>query len=172
MTRRSKFADPEELHDRDARLSKLRSETVKDITLRVRSATGNEWDERYKPATDDPEAWGRALIAWFNETRREGEGERAFVSVIVHGDVPPPEHNWRKVTAMTQQRGEGRPFDRMVCDRCGITAKRFGIGAPPTRDCKFRAKVYIRCDTTREHLHERQTSRKTKAAERLGRNQV
>lgn len=126
---------------------------AKDFTIHVRSKkTGMEWVERYQKETTDPEQWGRDLIEWFNSTRRENEGEREFLRVEVHGDVPPPEHNWSKTTLMTQSRGGMTSFDKMKCERCGITGKRFGLQAHVKRDSQYRAKVYARCDTTVEHL--------------------
>ena len=31
----------------------------------------------------DPTSYGKALVGWFNETRREGEKEREFVNAVI-----------------------------------------------------------------------------------------
>lgn len=156
--RPSSLATKRERRERDDKLGT--GGTVKDFTLIIRNKfNGREWTERYQRATNDPQEWGRVLITWFNSTLRPGEAEREFVKVIVHGDVPPPKHSWTKTALMTQQGVNGRMFDPMKCKRCGITAKRYGIGAPSTIDRKFRAKVYNRCDTTMMHLEKKKHER-------------
>lgn len=110
-----------------------------------------EQDETYEKITDNPEKWSRDIIDWYNSTRRPGERKREFVRCEVAGEVPPAEHKWMKATAMTQMdnriRG-GLAFDKMKCERCGITGKRYGLHSHVRIDSKFRLKVYQRCDTS------------------------
>jgi len=99
-----------------------------DFTIYVRPAGSDAepWPERYQKETDDPERWGREIVAFFNRTRRPGEREREFVRVEAHGEVPPSEHLWVKVTAMTQQRG-GRAFSAFRAryhQRCDLVLAR------------------------------------------------
>lgn len=151
MTHESSVADIGERAE-VAEMKHGANDTAKKFTIRVRSGSGNEWNEDYTARTDNPEQWGRDIVAFWNRTLRPHETPREFVSVTVHGEVPPPEHDWFKVTAMTQQRGDnGRPFDKMQCERCGVTGKRFGISATVNLDSVWRAKVYRQCDTTIAH---------------------
>lgn len=126
-------------------------ERCQDFTIYVRSLrSGKEWGERYQKETDNPEQWGRDLIAWFNSTTRTSESKRKFIRVEIHGEVPPPEHAWSKTSLVTQQHA-GRMFDKMKCERCGITGKRFRLNQNIKRDSEFRAKLYARCDLTIKH---------------------
>ncbi len=137
----------------------LESKTAKDFSIRVRNKrTGHEWVERYQKETDSPEQWGRDIIKFWNSTVRPGEDKREFLGVELHGEIPPPEHRWAKVTLMTQE-FRGSPVDKMQCERCQITGKRFGLLPNIKRDSQFRAKVYARCDTTMKHLAEKQQTR-------------
>lgn len=61
-----------------------------------------EWSETYEQITDDPEKWSRDIVAWFNSTLRPHERKREFIRCEVQGEVPPAEHKWFKVTAMTK----------------------------------------------------------------------
>lgn len=152
MSKQSSFVDAAERSE-VAQMKHGSAALEKKFTIRIRVVkTGNEWNEEYTAKTDNPEQWGRDIVAFFNRTLRPGESPREFVGLI--GDVvevPPPEHAWFKTTAMTQNHATKIPFDRMQCERCGITGKRFGIGRPVTRDSVWRAKVYAQCDTTIAH---------------------
>lgn len=103
--------------------------------------------ESYEKETDDPEQWSRDIIDWFNSTLRRGERKREFIRCEIEGEVPPAEHKWFKVTAMTKLSRYGTPYDAMHCERCGVTGKRFGIGSHVKLDSKFRRKAFKRCDT-------------------------
>lgn len=130
-------------------------EKAKTLTLRWSFASGQNlkiWEEPYTEVTDDPEQWGRNLIKRFNLTLKPGERRRRFVQVVVTGEIAPPDHKWVKLTAMTQQRTTGRPFDVMECGRCGITGKRFGLSQSVKIDSKYRLAVFRRCDTATEHI--------------------
>jgi hypothetical protein len=129
-----------------------------DVTMRFHlwwkhtgEADGTAIKETYDKITDDPTKWSRDIIDWFNSTRRPGERERVFMRCEVEGEVPTAEHKWVKATAMTQSdnriRG-GSPYDKMQCERCGITGKRYGLHSHVRIDAKFKLKVYQRCDTS------------------------
>lgn len=108
--------------------------------------------ETYEKPTRDPVQWSREIIDWFNTTLRPGERKREFVRCEVQGEVPTAEHKWAKATAMSQANRYGSPYDKMFCERCGITGKRFGIGGVVKIDSAFKLKVYQRCDTSAKKL--------------------
>lgn len=43
-------------------------------------------------------------------------------------------------------------YDTVICDICGITGRRYGIGEEVERDRKYKAKCYETCTSTLEHL--------------------
>lgn len=126
---------------------------AKKLTITVSESRG-AFQETYKEGErgsfsehdTDLEAWARALIQRYNDTLRPGEYERHFDSCTVEEIAAVDtvqEHDWHKTNAVTRE-FRGRYFDLMVCDRCGVTGKRYGLG-PVTRDTKFKAKKYIGC---------------------------
>lgn len=147
--RRSRFVDDEDV-EKPAHNA--------DITMRFKlywkhpgEADDKAFCESYDELTTNPEKWSRDIIDWFNKGLRPGERKRIFVRCEVEGEVPPAEHKWAKATAMTQSdnriRG-GSPYDRMECERCGVTGKRYGLHSHVRIDSKFKLKVYQRCDTS------------------------
>lgn len=104
--------------------------------------------ESYDKITADPAQWCRDIIKWYNDGLRPGEQAREFIRCEVEGVVPTAEHKWVKKTAMTQDNNRGRVYDGMICDRCGITGKRFNLNSHVKIDSKFKLKVYQRCDTS------------------------
>lgn len=104
--------------------------------------------ESYKENTNDPEKWCRDILKFFNGGLRPGERPREFVRCDVDGEVPHEKHKWVKRTAMTQSNQYGTAYDAMICERCNVTGKRFGLGAHVKIDSKFKLKVYQRCDTS------------------------
>lgn len=111
-----------------------------------------EVGETYEKETDDPEQWSRDIITWFNATLRPHEKKREFVRCEVEGEIPPKNHKWFKVSAMTKSMiggaRHGSPYDAMQCERCGVTGKRFGLAPHVRIDSKFKNKVFKRCDET------------------------
>lgn len=113
--------------------------------------------ETQEQITEDPEKWSRDILKWFNRTLRPHETKREFVRCEVIGEVPPAEHRWVKVTAMTKtmvgSARHGQMYDSMECERCGVTGKRYGIGSAVTLDSKWKKKLaFKRCDTAMKEL--------------------
>lgn len=108
--------------------------------------------ERHERETNDPEKWSREIIDWFNSRLRPHERKRIFVRCEIEGEVPPAEHKWFKITAMTKSmvgsQRHGQMYDAMQCERCGVTGKRYGLGPYVKLDSKYRKKHFKRCDTT------------------------
>lgn len=87
------------------------------------------------------------MIDNFNKTLRQGERTRELVGVEVL-DEPTGlgKHEWSKTNLVTVVRGS-QMYDKMRCDNCGITGKRFGLGGV-TRDSKYKAKKYEKCNVS------------------------
>ncbi len=114
------------------------------IEIEVKDAiAGGSWKELYDCHATDPQTWAKKLIGRFNATLRSGENPREVVNVKVLGDSITKDHVWRKVNAVTIIRGS-RNYDKVRCECCGITGKRFGVGGI-TRDSMYKAKKYIKC---------------------------
>jgi len=108
--------------------------------------------ETHEQVTEDPVQWSKDILAWFNRTLRPHERKRLFVRCDIVGEVPPAEHKWVKVTAMTKTMSggprHGQMYDSMECERCGVTGKRYGLGPYVKLDHKFKATAFKRCDTS------------------------
>lgn len=133
------------------------------FTITVRNIgeerTWTEPEERDGVTTlAEAEKWSRDTIDRFNDTLRPGESPRELISVTVDesssGNIK--KHDWEKSNLVTiSPQGGGAFYDTYKCNRCGITAKRYGIGGDLFRDRKFKAKVYWRCDTSLAHREKR-----------------
>ncbi len=108
------------------------------------------WAEEYEKDTADPKKWARDTVDWFNSTRRHGERARILVSVQKLSGWE-REHDWQKINLVTISDRRGI-YDVVACRRCGVMGKRYGLSGSVTRDPKFKAKVYQRCDMARKHL--------------------
>ncbi|MNO23003.1 hypothetical protein D3C76_127940 [compost metagenome] len=115
------------------------------IEIEVRNVgTNKSWKEPYDCSHNDPKAWAQDLIDRFNATLHPGEKARELVSVeIIDTKEAFKNHVWRKVNAVTIVRG-GQSYDKVRCELCGITGKRFGL-SDITRDSEYKAKKYIKC---------------------------
>lgn len=115
-----------------------------------------ERGETHDQITADPEKWSRDILDWFNLTLRPHEITREFVRCEVIGEVPPAEHRWFKVTAMTRTMvggpRHGSNYDGMKCERCGVTGKRYGISGFVKIDSKWGKATFKRCDTAMKEL--------------------
>ena len=112
-----------------------------------------DWEE-YTKNIDDPQAWAEEIVNDFNRTLRPGERPRTLLKVEILEEEP-IEHSWVKRTDGQSKRVRGRIADLMYCRNCGITGKRYGLSETITIDSKYRAKVYQRCDTAKEHLRKK-----------------
>lgn len=86
--------------------------------------------------------WAKETLRRFNATLRPGEKERELLDVVII-DAQEQEHNWHKTNLVTIMDRNGS-YDAYRCQRCGITAKRFGLGEI-IRDQKYKAEKYRRC---------------------------
>lgn len=99
--------------------------------------------------TGDPEQWCRDIVAWFNRTLRPGELPRrlAYCEVVSEDGEVLHGHKWVKVSLATQSSTGGRSWDNMRCSICGVTGKRFSLGASGVKiDSKYRLKKYRTCN--------------------------
>ncbi len=98
---------------------------------------------------------GRETIDWFNRTLRPHESKRELVRCEIEGEVPPAEHKWAKSSVMTQvmtgTARHGANYDKMECERCHVTGKRYGLHSHVNLDSKFTLKAFRRCDTSMIH---------------------
>lgn len=116
------------------------------IEIEVKNVGGSStWREEYN-CEGDPQKYADNLIAGFNATLREYDSPREVVGVkVIDASNTENTHNWRKVNLVTISHA-GRQYDKYECETCGITSKRYGIGAI-VRDSKYKAKKYDKCRT-------------------------
>lgn len=116
------------------------------------------WEDYDKPEAVDQvsaEREAQKIIDFFNSTLRPYESPRTLLAVVLietNGAASKSfkAHEWEKTNLVTVHE-RGRYFDRLVCPKCGVTAKRFGVTSIVI-DPKYKAKVYRDCDTAREWL--------------------
>lgn len=118
------------------------------------------WEDYDKPEAVDQasaEIQAQKIVDYFNSTLRPYESPRTLLAVILGANDTSKSfkaHEWEKTNLVTVHE-RGRYFDRLVCPKCGITAKRFGITSIVI-DPQYKARVYRDCDTAREWLTKRQ----------------
>lgn len=100
---------------------------VRAIIAHDRNAEG--WEEEFDVPNGWPSVEVQRVIDRFNATLRPGELPRRLVEILSQSKSPPKpiEHTWGKTSLVTEF-GKGRSYDRMRCDRCGATGKRYGLG--------------------------------------------
>lgn len=76
---------------------------------------------------------------------------RVLVSVLFDESTKDSTHSWEKQNLVTISDDLGF-YDELKCTVCGITAKRFGVQWPPTRDKRYSDSVFANCDTAKEAL--------------------
>lgn len=109
---------------------------------------GEPWTEEYDLEDSvDPEEWARETVERFNETLRPHEKLRKVLRVEKLGASLHKNHVWTKVSVMGQSGPGGRIFDRMKCETCSVTGKRYGLGSSVKRDSEFRQPAFEYCDT-------------------------
>lgn len=120
------------------------------ITICKKDDTEQSWEEIYDENIEDPQTWAKETIERFNSYLRPGEKERVLLSVEIIDNHSIQNHAWKKQNLMTIAKS-GNYYDVLKCGRCGITAKRYGVDRIKF-DPKYKAKVYLRCDTSLAHL--------------------
>lgn len=85
----------------------------------------------------------KALVDRYNASiPTRGGKPRRFVRIVsTEPSTPKPlvvEHRWTKTSLVTESRGR-RTFDRMRCEACGATGKRYGLG-------QFGVTLDAKCD--------------------------
>jgi hypothetical protein len=116
-------------------------------------ASQNEkpWKEFYEKNISDPEKWGKSIIESFNATLRPHERLRVFLGIEILGDKDNSElHEWEKMTSGMSVQFRGRHCDIMLCKKCGITGKRYGLSSAIKIDSKYRKKIYRKCNTSKQ----------------------
>lgn len=115
---------------------------MKFIILIKEPKTGRMWWEDYNNSIEDPRDWSIKTLAHFNNTLRPHEKKRDFKRIIIQDTTHHYEHYFTKTSLVTESGG----FDKMKCNHCGITGKRYGIGGGTTIDPKWKKnKKYINC---------------------------
>lgn len=124
---------------------------------KIKAVIGHEnsdrgWEEEFDIEDDvNAEEFVSSLVSHFNNTLRPGEQRRKLISVSDTGEKGTQNHKWSKTNVITI-RGRNGLYDTVVCDICGITGRRYGIGREVIPDREYRAKCYETCDSTLEHL--------------------
>ena len=130
------------------------------IRVHVSDDRGKPWTEDYDLEDSvDPVRWARDTVKKFNDTLRPHEQPRKVLKVErLHSaaDVH-RKHDWIKISVMTQSGvGSRGSFDRMRCEACGVTGKRYGLGQNGVkRDSEFRGNAFQFCDTATALLEKR-----------------
>lgn len=120
--------------------------------IKVRTADGREWWEKYDKEVEDARVWAEETIESFNATLSHGEQPRILLDVRVLDADSVKDHSWVKYTSGQSVIFRGHVVDLMFCKRCGITGKRYGISGRVKIDSKYRAKKFNRCDTSMEAM--------------------
>lgn len=141
------------------RVGKTERFVIMQFKIQVKPKNRNDswWEPYNKPEVVDQataERAGQALVDYFNSTLRPGESPRTLLAVMLEGNAVQESHQWVK-TSLTGLYERGRLFDRMRCEGCGITGKRFNL-ITTVKDPQFRAKAFLGCDTARALLAKRQ----------------
>ena len=132
------------------------------IKIKVRDVGGDSfWWEEHDTRGEDPDEFVQKLMDFFNSTLHPGQSRRETLiwesseGEAIAGKVS---HQWTKTSLVTEVGG----FDKMRCETCGITGKRYGLGQfDPVRDKKFKHVRFEDCRLSQEYLK--------KAAERAQR---
>jgi len=114
----------------------------------------NTWEEEYDKNVTDARKFCEETIAYYNRTLRDTETAREIIDVIVVDANSIKDHDWQKVNLVPIKSG-GQYYDTYKCRKCNITGKRYSLGAVVFNDPKYRANVYLRCDTSLEHINKR-----------------
>ena len=112
------------------------------------TVTDNVWPESYDEeratSLEEAEKICREMVANYNRTLRPTETPREFVSVSIEGESV-LKHQWEKDLLRMSAVFRGSVIDGMICARCGVTGKRFGLSSNVKIDSKFKKKVFQTC---------------------------
>jgi len=116
-----------------------------DYTMKVKQVGSDDstaWNEDTHEMVEESvsnEEHAKSIIKYFNDTLKPYEKARELVSVTDLNDTGSPvNHVWNKVSLVTETGG----FDRMECENCGCTGKRFGLRSFVQIDPKYRKHEY------------------------------
>lgn len=119
-------------------------------------------DEEYTKdldTEDEVKQWCIDTLDYFNSTLRPGEKKRTFVGFkILSDEKPPKEHEWSKINLVTISDKTGL-YDKLRCDVCGITARRYGLDTIEP-DKKYRSPKYQYCKEGKEVPKKRKDKKK------------
>lgn len=129
---------------------------IVNMTVGCADEQGEQWVESYREGDglrtftaqtpdDKLEEWARGVIAFYNNTLNPRERPRKLIRIDVDrtDEAIKGTHVWSKTNAVTVVE-RGRTFDRMKCEVCSVTGKRFGLDRIK-RDAVFKAKKYEHC---------------------------
>jgi len=123
----------------------------------IDDARGDPWYEEYDvPPHYKPKKFIENMLSRFNSELRPEETTRKVLSFELVGI--PKDHTWEKQNVGTIMHA-GAVYDRYKCTRCNITGKRHGLSGVVKIDSKFKAKVYLKCDTSLAHQKKKEERR-------------
>ena len=121
--------------------------------MRIKATVTNgamTWDEDFEDSDiEDPQEYMVQMLRRFNLGLRPGEEPRQLVRVVKLSDEGLGKHSWEKTNFITIKGRHGM-YDTAKCRKCGVTAKRFGIGGDHVPDAKFKAEKYSDCNWMKE----------------------
>lgn len=111
------------------------------------------WEEPYNrpdcETLDEAKQWAEDTVAEFNRTLRPYEKTRILLNVIEKDNDSVASHEWHKTNLVTIVKGR-QTYDEMICLRCNILGRRYGIGfGGVERIGKYKAAKYASCDPER-----------------------
>ena len=109
----------------------------------------NQWEEEYDKPVPDARDWATKTIERYNNSLYPGDLPRRLIDVIVTDEVSEA-HKWEKTNLVTVMGKGGFSYDTARCERCGITAKRLGLG-DYLIDPKYRKK-HKKCNAYLERM--------------------
>ena len=115
------------------------------------------YEETFDVETNNPEAWVKETLSVFNLTLRPHEKFRTTVKVEILDPSNDNKHTWVKRTDGMSVNFRGRVTDLFYCQKCGITGKRFRLGAEVKIDSKFKKmkqgfNIFLSCSEAKAEL--------------------
>ena len=122
------------------------------VLVQIEGKDEPHWED-YEKDTDDPKAWARDTVAWFNRNRHPWESPRRVVKVEVLDRFSVKDHNWKKQNLSTLSNAHGF-YDRVKCSRCGVRANRYEFSRIIYQR-PFKRVAFQRCDTALAHMQDK-----------------